>query len=75
MWAQEEPMNMGAYWHCQMRIETCQRELGGQTSGRVLYAGRPPSAATATGYGNWHAKEMNQLMADAMDLKFNKYLK
>jgi 2-oxoglutarate dehydrogenase complex dehydrogenase (E1) component-like enzyme len=57
-----------------MRIETCQRELGGVTSGRVLYAGRAPSAATATGYGNWHAKQMTQLMTDAMDLDYCKYM-
>ena len=74
MWCQEEPMNMGAYSHCQPRLETCLRELGRPTTGRLLYAGRGPSAATATGFGEWHAKEMAQLLTDAMDLNFNTYM-
>ena len=73
MWAQEEPMNMGGYWHCQMRIETCLRELGRPTRGRLLYAGRPPMAATATGFGDVHAREMKQLLDAAMDLEHNEY--
>lgn len=73
MWAQEEPMNMGAYWHCQMRIETCLRELGRQTAGRLLYAGRPPMAATATGFGNVHAREMKQLLEQACNLQYTSF--
>eukprot|EP00892_Ulva_mutabilis_P000834 jgi/Ulvmu1/10751/UM068_0041.1 len=73
-WSQEEPMNMGPYWHCQMRIETCLRELGRGTNGRILYAGRPPSAATATGFGDVHAQEMKTLLDNAMDLDFREYM-
>jgi 2-oxoglutarate dehydrogenase E1 component len=73
MWAQEEPMNMGAYWHCQMRIETCLRELGRHTRGRLLYAGRPPMAAPSTGFGDVHAREMKQLLDSAIDLEHNQY--
>ena len=74
MWSQEEPMNMGPYWHCQMRIETCMRELGRDTHGRILYAGRPPSAATATGFGDFHAQEMKTLLDNAMDLSYAAYM-
>jgi 2-oxoglutarate dehydrogenase E1 component len=74
MWAQEEPMNMGPYWHCATRIETCLRELGRDTNGRVLYSGRPPSAATATGFGDYHAQEMKELLDNSMDLGFSQYM-
>ena len=74
MWSQEEPMNMGGYWHCQMRIETCLRELGRDTHGRLLYAGRPPSAATATGFGDVHAHEMKTVLANATDLGYSEYV-
>lgn len=62
-------MNMGGFWHCQMRIETCLRELGRSVSGRMLYAGRPPSAATATGFGDVHARQMREFLDVAMDLE------
>jgi 2-oxoglutarate dehydrogenase E1 component len=73
MWAQEEPMNMGGYWHCQMRIETCLRELGRPTDGRLQYAGRPPSAATATGFGDVHARQMKALLDQAVDLEYSTF--
>ena len=74
MWVQEEPMNMGPYWHCATRIETCLRELGRDTNGRVLYAGREPSAATATGFADYHAQEMKELLDNSMDLSFTQYI-
>jgi 2-oxoglutarate dehydrogenase E1 component len=74
MWAQEEPMNMGPYLHCALRIETCLRELGRETNGRVLYAGRLPSAATATGFGDYHAQEMKELLDNSMNLNFSQYM-
>jgi 2-oxoglutarate dehydrogenase E1 component len=67
-------MNMGPYWHCATRIDTCLRELGRNTNGRVLYAGRPPSAATATGFGDFHAREMQTLLDEAMDVSFSRYM-
>lgn len=61
-WAQEEPKNMGAWTFVQPRIETATRILNGKEH-RPVYAGRPPSAATATGYGmKVHAAEQQVIM-------------
>ncbi|KAF8071292.1 ogdh [Scenedesmus sp. PABB004] len=70
LWCQEEPMNMGAYYHVQPRLESCMRAEGRATTGRVTYAGRPPSASTATGYGEVHAQEQAQLIGDALSLDY-----
>lgn len=50
MWVQEEPKNMGCWSFVQPRIATATRTLNGKEI-RPLYAGRKPSAATATGLG------------------------
>lgn len=50
MWAQEEPKNMGCWAFMEPRICTATRVLVDQEK-RPLYAGRKPSAATATGLG------------------------
>lgn len=70
MWTQEEPMNMGAYFHCQPRIESCMRAEGRPTTGRLPYSGRPPSASPATGFGDVHAQEQNKLLNESLDDKF-----
>ena len=36
--------------------------------GRVAYAGRDPSASTATGFGEVHKREQAELIAEALDL-------
>ena len=71
MWAQEEPMNMGAYAHVQPRLESCMRAEGRAPTGRIPYAGRAPSAATATGFGDVHAQEQSRLLQEAMDTGFS----
>jgi 2-oxoglutarate dehydrogenase complex dehydrogenase (E1) component-like enzyme len=35
----------------------------------VMYAGRPPMAATATGYGKVHELELKNLIQDALNTK------
>ncbi len=70
VWCQEEPMNMGAYMHVQPRIDTCLRNEGRPSDGRIKYAGRPPSASTATGFGEVHAQEQAKLIKEALDLSF-----
>lgn len=70
VWCQEEPMNMGAYFHIQPRMESCLRAEGRATTGRITYAGRPPSASTATGFGQVHAQEQAKLVGEALDLNF-----
>lgn len=70
VWCQEEPMNMGAYMHVQSRFDTCLREEGKPIFGRMPYAGRPPMAATATGFGDVHAREQAKLINDALNVDY-----
>ena len=63
-------MNMGAYYHIQPRVESCLRAEGHPTTGRISYAGRPPSASTATGFGEVHAQEQAKLIAEALDVEY-----
>lgn len=74
IWCQEEPMNMGAYFYVAPRIETCLR-LEGRTPPpaafpAIKYAGREPSASTATGFPEVHAQEQAKLLNQALDLSF-----
>lgn len=63
-------MNMGAYFHVQPRMDTCLRAEGRPSDGRINYAGRPPSASTATGFGEVHAQEQARLIHEALDLSY-----
>lgn len=69
-WCQEEPMNMGAYFHVLPRIHTCHRELGKEITGYIKYFGRPPMASPSTGYAQLHEVEQKLLVESALgDLK------
>ncbi|BDA47181.1 2-oxoglutarate dehydrogenase, mitochondrial [Coccomyxa sp. Obi] len=68
MWAQEEPMNMGAYFHVAPRLKTCMSEEGHTVPMQLAYAGRPPCASTATGFGKVHAQEQAALVEAAVQL-------
>ena len=64
VWCQEEHKNGGAWSYVRPRISTAARDV------RPLvpsYAGRKPAASTATGYGSWHAKEMNEFLDKALE--------
>ncbi|XP_065826622.1 2-oxoglutarate dehydrogenase complex component E1-like isoform X2 [Oscarella lobularis] len=61
VWAQEEPKNMGAWAYVQPRFGTAGVE-------RIEYAGRLPSAATATGNKGNHVLEHKKLISDALRL-------
>ncbi|XP_062508583.1 2-oxoglutarate dehydrogenase complex component E1-like [Corticium candelabrum] len=63
VWAQEEPKNMGAWTYVQPRLATA---LAGTR--RVTYAGRPPSAATATGNKKHHLEEQKRLIDLALSI-------
>jgi len=65
VWAQEEPKNMGAFSHCLPRLQTVLAAEG-RPQTAVRYAGRPASAATATGFGSYHATEQAGLLKDAL---------
>ena len=68
IWAQEEPMNMGAYDFVRQRILTVRGALGMSTDiAAVEYAGRPPSASTATGFPQVHKQEQERVVFDALE--------
>lgn len=54
----------------QPRLESCMRAEGRTTTGRITYAGRDPSASTATGYGEVHAQEQARLIEHALDADY-----
>jgi len=60
VWCQEEPQNQGAWYQIRHRLATLvgKREL--------LYAGRPPAAAPATGISKMHEAEQRGLIEAAL---------
>lgn len=67
VWAQEEPLNAGAWSFTQPRIETLLNETKYHNRRHVMYAGRNPSASVATGLKASHMKEEQ----DLLDVAFN----
>jgi 2-oxoglutarate dehydrogenase E1 component len=65
VWAQEEPKNMGAWSFMEPNLEWVLQHLA-LPAKRPLYAGRPASAATATGLARRHAAEQKALIAEAL---------
>jgi 2-oxoglutarate dehydrogenase E1 component len=65
VWCQEEPRNMGAWFFVAPRIEAVLEELGVGES-RLIYAGRPPAASTATGLHAQHVREQTALVEAAL---------
>ena len=65
VWCQEEPANMGGWSFVQPALE---RSLGylGRKDQRPRYAGRPASAATATGLMSKHLKELKAFLDEAL---------
>jgi len=61
VWCQEEPQNQGAWYQIRHRL---QEPLGQRRI--VLYAGRAPAAAPATGIGKIHEAEQQSLIAAAL---------
>ncbi|KAG9146631.1 hypothetical protein Leryth_014645 [Lithospermum erythrorhizon] len=66
VWCQEEPMNMGAYNYITPRLGTAMKALGRGNIDDIKYSGRPPSAATATGFITAHVKEQTELVQKAL---------
>jgi 2-oxoglutarate dehydrogenase E1 component len=61
VWCQEEPQNQGAWYQIRHRL---QEVLGGRR--QVLYAGRAPAAAPATGISKIHENEQAALIHAAL---------
>jgi 2-oxoglutarate dehydrogenase E1 component len=59
VWCQEEPQNQGAWYQIRHRLQ----EFVGRP---VLYAGRAPAAAPATGIGKIHELEQQGLVSAAL---------
>jgi 2-oxoglutarate dehydrogenase E1 component len=65
VWAQEEPLNMGAYRSIRHRLEDAL------PSGVVLrYVGRPWRASPSEGYPTAHAIEQDRIVREALGLPF-----
>jgi 2-oxoglutarate dehydrogenase E1 component len=65
VWCQEEPRNMGAWNFAENYIEWALNQANGK-SRRPRYAGRPASAATATGLMSRHLAQLKTLLEEAL---------
>lgn len=72
VWAQEEPLNAGAWSFTQPRIETLLNQTLHHDHKHVMYAGRNPSASVATGLKASHVKEEQELLEMAFTVKQDK---
>ncbi len=65
VWCQEEPRNMGSWTFVEHNIEWVLQHTPIANT-RPRYAGRPPSAATATGLASKHNQEQKSLVEQAL---------
>lgn len=72
VWAQEEPLNAGAWSFTQPRIETLLNHTKHHDRKHVMYAGRNPSASVATGLKGTHLKEESDLLNMAFSVTQDK---
>ena len=72
VWAQEEPLNAGAWSFTQPRIETLLNQTKHHDRKHVMYAGRSPSASVATGNKGMHVKEEQEFLNVAFTVKQDK---
>ena len=66
-WCQEEPKNMGAWSFVDPYLEWVLNQCDGRTK-RPRYAGRPASAATATGLMSKHLAELKAFLDEALSV-------
>ena len=64
VWCQEEPKNMGSWTFVEPYLEWVLGQTGGKVK-RPRYAGRPASAATATGLMSKHLAQLKAFMDEA----------
>ncbi|MFZ0603350.1 MAG: 2-oxoglutarate dehydrogenase E1 component [Roseiarcus sp.] len=65
VWCQEEPRNMGAWSFVEPYLEWVLGQVNGK-SRRARYAGRPASAATATGLMSKHLAQLKAFLEDCL---------
>jgi 2-oxoglutarate dehydrogenase E1 component len=61
VWCQEEPKNMGSWTFVEPLLEWVLGQVGGQSK-RPRYAGRPATAATATGLMSKHLAQLRAFL-------------
>jgi len=61
VWAQEEPMNQGAWYQSQHHLRACL-----SARQQLSYAGRPASASPAVGYAAKHQEQQKALVEAAL---------
>ena len=64
VWCQEEPKNMGSWTFVEPYLEWVLNQAGSKSK-RPSYAGRPASAATATGTMSRHLAQLKAFMDEA----------
>jgi 2-oxoglutarate dehydrogenase E1 component len=64
VWAQEEPMNQGAWYQTQHHLRECLTARQ-----KLRYAGRPASASPAVGYAAKHLEQQKALVEAALSAK------
>jgi 2-oxoglutarate dehydrogenase E1 component len=67
VWCQEEPKNMGAWSFVEPYLEWVLGQVGGKSK-RARYAGRPASAATATGLMSKHLAQLKAFLDECFNL-------
>jgi len=65
VWCQEEPKNMGAWSFMEPNLEWVLEHIGAKHK-RPRYAGRPSSAATATGLTSKHLHQLAAFLDEAL---------
>jgi 2-oxoglutarate dehydrogenase E1 component len=65
VWCQEEPRNMGAWYFIEPYLEWVLNQVG-SAHRRPRYAGRPASAATATGLMSRHLAQLKEFLEQAL---------
>jgi 2-oxoglutarate dehydrogenase E1 component len=65
VWCQEEPRNMGAWFFIEPYMEWVLNQIG-SSQRAPRYAGRPASAATATGLMSKHLAQLKDLLDQAL---------
>ncbi|QPF85122.1 2-oxoglutarate dehydrogenase E1 component [Bradyrhizobium genosp. L] len=66
VWCQEEPRNMGGWHFIEPYLEWVLNQINAPNK-RPRYAGRPASAATATGLMSKHLAQLKALLDDALN--------
>jgi 2-oxoglutarate dehydrogenase E1 component len=65
VWCQEEPRNQGAWFFVDVFLQWVLNQIGAKHR-QMHYAGRPASAATATGLMSKHLAQLKQLLEEAL---------